>query len=122
MDAIKFLKERRRLLNSLGRTGEKCYGVSCGECPFDKRNNGTNSYCGDFESDYPERTVEIVEKWSKKNPQKTILQDYVEKHPNAPLRESGLPKYVCPNLLGYIGMEQGTCPDCLGCWNRPLEG
>lgn len=109
MDAVKYLKERSRMCKN---------HTCCSSCPLNEEARD----CRNTEKINPEEAVEIVEKWSKENPQKTILQDYVEKHPNAPLRESGLPKYVCPNLLGYIGMEQGTCPDCLGCWNRPLEG
>lgn len=114
MDAIKYLKEQKRMCET--------YQIDCEECPFFESFDGENVKCDEFPFLNPGRAVDLVEKWSAENPQKTILQDYVEKHPNAPLRESGLPKYVCPNLLGYIGMEQGTCPDCLGCWNRPLEG
>jgi hypothetical protein len=122
MDAVKYFEEKRRMFDKLGRIDLECEGVSCNECPFATRNNGKDLNCDHFELVYPELAVEIVEKWSAENPQKTILHDFLEKHPNAPLRESGLPKYVCPNLLGYIDMEKESCPDCVGCWNRPLEG
>lgn len=52
---------------------------------------------------------------------KTILQDFLEKYPNAMLDESGVPK-TCPNALGYT-KENGCVYDgnCRDCWNRPLE-
>ena len=114
MDAIKYFKEKKRMCDKIKR--------DCYKCPLGQTNNGRKANCEGLQLGYPEESVEIVEKWSLENPQKTMLQDFLEKHPNAPLRESGLPKYVCPNLLGYIDMEKENCPDCVGCWNRPLEG
>lgn len=57
-------------------------------------------------------------------PKKTILQDLLEKYPNAVLGSDGAPK-VCPSKLGYSDMKECVeCygyEDCVACWNRPLE-
>lgn len=57
-------------------------------------------------------------------PKKTILQDLLEKYPNAELGRDGTPK-ICPSKLGYSDMKECVeCygyEDCVACWNRPLE-
>ena len=61
MDAVKFFKELERLsendLDSFNKLG--------------------------FIIDYKEK-VDFVEKWSKEYPLKTRMEDFLEKHPNAP--------------------------------------
>lgn len=118
MDAIKFLKEYRRMCNQYicaDISGENCspecalYGEHC------------HLACEDLKV---EDIVFRVEKWSEKHPEKTILQDFLEKYPNAPLTEAGLPDGICPFMLGYKGNETKCIPDeyfCKKCWNSPLE-
>lgn len=113
MDAVKYFKERERMLESLGKTEGKCGGVSsCSTCFLHP--NGKCLY-NDVES------VAIVEKWSKEHPQKTMLQDFLEKYPNARLNTDGTP-HCCPTNLGYIKDPYCKWEGCLKCWNRPLEG
>lgn len=123
MDAVKYFEEKRRMLDSLGRTEGACHGVECSYCPFSQKNNGVEIYCDGLEILYPERAVEIIEKWSQEHPRKTMLQDFLEKYPKARLEKNGTPKDVCPENLGYC--EEIYCHtnkgDCLACWNRPLE-
>lgn len=116
MDAIKFLKEYRRMCNQYiyaDTSGENCspecalYGEHC------------HLACGDLKV---EDIVFRVEKWSEEHPEKTILQDFLEKYPNALLDKDGLPE-ICPHQIGYPRMK-GCIPDeyfCKKCWNRPLE-
>ena len=122
MDAVKYFKEKKRMLNSLGRTEGRCYDVECSTCLFCSKNNGIGVGCGELELSYPERAIEIIEKWSQGHPQKTILQDFLEKYPKAKLRDNGTPNF-CPEYLGYC--EEAYCykndRDCVKCWNRPLE-
>lgn len=70
------------------------------------------------------KIVEIVEQWSKAHPQKTMMQNFFEKFPNAPKRVDGAPKMVCPYHVGYVS-ELEDCDNfhrkCLECWSRPLE-
>ena len=54
--------------------------------------------------------------------QKTILQDFLEKYPNAPKEEDGKPMDICPYHLGYAPNKSCMKMNCEDCWNRPLEG
>ena len=118
MDAIKYLKKKKRMLDSLGRKSGRCNGVLCSDCPFDN----VKMDCSDFEAEYPEKAIAIVEKWTEEHPQKTILSDFMEKHPKAPIDDDGLPEALCPYDLGYEDDESDcdiSC-SCRDCWNRPL--
>lgn len=67
--------------------------------------------------------INIVEQWSKNHPRKTILQDFLEKHPKAPRKNDGLPK-CCPYYCGYSDIYDcfgGEINTCFNCWNRPME-
>ena len=61
----------------------------------------------------------ILAKWAAEHPEKTIADDFYEKHPRAPRDDNGNPK-PCAEEVGYIK----ECPDgvsCHDCWRRPLE-
>lgn len=117
MDAIKYFEEKKRMLDSLGRKSGICSGVNCSDCPFYAFKRGL--LCGEFEFGYPEEAIAIVEKWAEEHPQKTMLMDFLEKYPNAPLRWDSIP-CACPWALGYE--EKRKCTNsCKDCWNRPLE-
>ena len=125
MDAVKYFKEKTRMLNSLGRKFGKCDGASCLNCPLASMNNGKGLSCSDFEAEYPEEAVAIVEKWAAEHQQKTMLQDFLEKYPNAELAKDGTPFGLCPFRLGFTKYE-GCCTyeynKCFKCWNRLIEG
>ncbi len=111
MEIKKYFEERIRMLNSYGRIKRECDGVNCHECPFNKKDYGCN--LNTLES------VDIVEKWSKEHPQKTMLQDLLEKYPNIQLNDRGIPRDLCPHSLGYS--KGCRLSNCITCWNRPLE-
>lgn len=120
MDAAKFLKERNRMCDSYGSS-------SCRACQINEARGAMRCY--DFQKEYPEQVVDIVEKWSKVHPQKTILQDFLEKYPKALIEDGAFPA-ACPFQLGYEtesekdknGYCESTARDsCRRCWNRPLE-
>lgn len=120
MDIVKYFKEKRRMLNSLGRIDGICTGVNCFRCPLSEENNGTKLACRYFEAEYPEKTIAIIVKWAAEHPQKTMLQDFMEKYPNAAMKPDGTPR-LCPDRLGYE--EDKSCiGSCVKCWNRPIEG
>lgn len=123
MEAAKYFKERKRMLNSLGRKSGVCDGLMCSNCPFADTKNGKNLNCSAFEAEYPEKAIAIVEKWAAEHPQKTIFQDFLEKYPNASLTSYGTP-HMCPCELGYEEKNPGICFSrrCIDCWNRPIEG
>lgn len=120
MDAIKFLKEKNRMT-------KKC-SIHCADCPLGSEKNTTGFACGDLQREYPEIVVNIVEKWSAEHPQKTILQDFLEKYPKAELIHNKFPE-IFPYSLGYaenrqcvLDTEERFCSEeCEECWNRPLE-
>ena len=64
----------------------------------------------------------ILAKWAEEHPEKTIADDFFEKHPNAPGKQDKQP-LPCAVHCGYID----KCPDdfsaleCKKCWRRPLE-
>lgn len=113
MDALKYLKEKQRMCDKIKR--------DCYKCPLGQTNNGRKANCEGLQLGYPEESVEIVEKWSAEHPQKTILQDFLEKYPNALLNEAGVPESCCKNL-GFLPMGYCSITSCEDCWNRPLEG
>ena len=109
MDALKFIKEFKRMCNC-------CSGGFCAGCPRKE-----NPSCDDsmMDDDELNKLIADVEKWSKEHPQKTRLQDFREKYPNALLYYDGTPIPCCSDL-GYCKEcpEGTTCEDC---WNVPVE-
>ena len=71
---------------------------------------------------YPEEAEKALIDWDKAHPQKTILQDFLEKYPNAKLNKIGFPKGIRPHDLGYP-IFSNDCSDhgCKKCWNSPYE-
>lgn len=96
------------MMNVKGCPCEKSDPVSCNPCTSEI-----------------EILVKIIEQWSKSHPQKTMIQDFFEKFPNAPKTENGTPRNICPCDCGYEPESYIVCEhftdDCLKCWSRPLE-
>lgn len=83
MDALEFLKERKRMCTSC----KNCYG-----CPLE----GTHcvlSYVTPDE-DY-KRIIATVEQWSKEHPRKTRQSVFLEQYPCARIDSQGV-LYACP--------------------------
>lgn len=90
----------------------------CGGCPLQ-----ISSGClmGHDETETTcRKTVELVEYWANEHLQKmTILDDFLEKYPNAIRNSQGFP-VMRPCDLGYINSE--SCPnDCTLCWKMLME-
>ncbi|MGI5958995.1 MAG: hypothetical protein ACOX60_06240 [Massiliimalia sp.] len=101
MDAVEFLKELERMVKTDPVATKKYY-----------------SNCSKHQE-----AVNFVEQWSKSHPQKTRLQDFLEKHPKALKDDVGRP-VACARLIGYCEYcdnEYVTAEYCLKCWNKPLE-
>ena len=95
-----------------------CKSPECDDCPL-----STEKVCQDLREDYDESLIEsILAKWAAEHPEKTIADDFYEKHPNAPGKQDKQP-LPCAVHCGYID----KCPDdfsaleCKKCWRRPLE-
>ena len=121
MDAVKYLKEKTRMIDSLGGSEGSCIGASCTKCPLSENNNRSTLTCYQLERFNPEKAVEIVERWAAEHPARTMIMDFMEKYPNAPLDKDGKPN-ICPYELGYE--EEFECDfysDCVKCWDRPIK-
>ena len=106
MEALKFFKERRRMCNYYSR---------CLECP---RADEPNCNIEEMSDEELENFVNTVEQWSKEHPQRTRLQDFREKYPDALMKQGNCPK-TCAKDLGYCK----ECPEvttCEECWNMPV--
>lgn len=98
-----------------------CTGfTTCEKCPlylFDKdvHCKWTMCYC-------PDEAEAILAKWAEEHPEKTIADDFFEKHPNAPRDDANDP-YPCAKDCGYS--KPPYCERipfrCNNCWRRPLE-
>lgn len=62
----------------------------------------------------------ILAKWAEEHPEKTIADDFFEKHPKAKRCPSGCPD-VCAQSVGYVDECPGELETCAECWSRPLE-
>lgn len=117
MDAVKFINEVYRMCRAIDR--------KCASCPFHYKKGAAilGFPCQSVQRESPEKAVKIVEKWSREHPQKTLLQDFKEKYPNAKIsKDDGTPG-ICPLDLGYEKTRichkmNITCKDC---WHRPLD-
>ena len=103
MDAIKFLKEKKRMCTLM---------VGCLNCPISILNNKFGEPCGYFEKKHPEDAVAIVEKWSKEHPIKTRQSEFLKMFPNTKVSNGVIS--ICPK---HIDSECGAnCnEDCTKC-------
>lgn len=107
MDAIKFLKEKNRMVKV---NSEGFCTVGCTECPLYSENNGTNKACPDYIKIYPEKAVAIVEKWSAEHPKKTRQDEFLEAYPDAKITKSGVVN-ICPKEIEK-SKKFDCCVDC----------
>lgn len=97
--------------------------INCDNCALCSKNNGSNKMvsCISFEMYYPEKAIEIVQKWSDKHPQKTCLTELLKIFPNTPLNDDGTPKGICLHELGATSLDNCEVDNaCAKCWNQPL--
>ena len=64
----------------------------------------------------------ILAKWAAEHPEKTRLDDFLDKHPRAYLDDNDTPR-ACAKNLGYCTecIDKGDLDQCDNCWRRPLE-
>lgn len=123
-----YFKEKKRMT----KTKKYVCEIDCDDCPLSSSNNGIDISCASLEANYPNKAIEIVQKWSDGHPQKTFLTDFLEKYPNAPLEENGTPRFCPYDLdLGYMTKEDcymmtkedfDDCSQyCKQCWNTSIK-
>lgn len=108
MDALEFLKERKRMCN--------CY-EHCEGCPLERINCALNAVDSDEEN---EQVIAAVEQWSKEHPRKTRQSIFLEQYPEARLAKNGI-LLICPCAISAEYRSEGnpcsrkeysTCADC----------
>lgn len=108
MEALEFLKERKRLCNSY---------KNCDGCPFVKGLCAISDITSDEER---KSVIATVEQWAKEHPRKTRQSVFLKQWPTAKIDESGCLD-VCPYLVSATHrdedgrcaiMMQSKCYDC----------
>ena len=104
------------------RMCEDYEAAECKTCPFDEAYGG---FCREFALTSPSKAEAILVKWAEEHPEKTIADDFFEKHPKA-LRGTGRMKdtpLTCAYQCGYGRSRDDMCGTsyCAECWRRPLE-
>ncbi len=120
IDCTKTTNYFNEKLKMTKRTKNGLCEIKCSNCPLCSNSNGEGLSCPDFEMFYPEKAIEIVQKWSDEHPPKTYLSEFLKNYPNAKLDEDGTPHKLCPWHLGLISVN--SCRNnCVRCWNQPVE-
>lgn len=90
----------------------------CANCPMFGKSDNCPDELWDMEAD-PEP---ILAKWAAEHPEKTRLDDFLDKHPRAYLDDNDTPR-ACAKNLGYCTecIDKGDLDQCDDCWRRPLE-
>jgi len=99
------------------------FGSCAGEsCPMRDKLNGDGRPCKKVFLENTEKAEPILTDWDEKHPIRTILDEFKENYPNAPLNKYGTPSDFCPTELGYE-TDCSKCPDSgsIVCWSRPAK-
>ena len=117
MDALEFLKERKRMCGSYN---------GCVGCPFEKSLCVISHVTSD--EDY-ERIIATVEQWSNEHPRKTRQSVFLEQYPEAQIDNNGV-LGVCPAPIFHSHRaDEGGCIEvsrsCTACrrefWMQEVE-
>ena len=111
MDALEFLRERKRMCN---------YYSHCDGCPLDDSKCVIESSTTDEDC---KRIVAAVEQWSKENPRKTRQSVFLEQWPEASINKTTGVLTICPSVLikecrddkgacGVYSLETCVCEAC----------
>ena len=106
--------------NFLKELSRMCDSCMCSECPIGQLDDELIGVCRHMMFEHPAETIAIVQKWSDEHPVKTILDDFLEKHPNAPKAATGTP-LACAWRAGYLDEDGCLSGRCTECWNKPLS-
>ena len=108
MNALEFLKERKRMCRS--------FGGSCGGCPLAESHCVISHVTTDEDC---ERVIAAVEQWSKEHPRKTRQSVFLEQYPEAEIDANGVLS-LCPMSIsaahrdsdGECNFQEKMCRDC----------
>ena len=114
MDALEFLRERKRMCKS--------FGTSCDGCPL---HGGPCTNINRMNDGYLERILVKVEQWSKEHPRKTRQSVLLEQWPNCMMNEDGV-VMMCPrNVERMYVCDLSDSVECTDCrrkfWMQEVE-
>ena len=100
------------------------YYENCDDCPRQGKVCSNLALITDITE--LEELEKDVEKWSKEHPQKTRLQDFMEKYPDAAVHPDGQPVICCARLgyreyCGKVFGSDACFVQCKDCWNMMVE-
>lgn len=118
MDAVKFIKEQKRM----------CNGRPCANCPMFEMHQkmgtlGCNTWC----MDHPEESVTVVEKWAEEHPRKTRQSVFLQRYPHAKIEPgNGIlelpPCFIEPAMYGHGSCRGIPCANCRKAyWLKEVE-
>lgn len=110
MDALEFLRERKRMCKSFNRCSDGC-PVWRGSCKLE------TGAVFEWEAD---KQVEIVKEWATAHPRKTRQSVFLEQCPDAIISDDELPEVapcqLCAGLIHGGSVEdcenRGLCVEC----------
>lgn len=111
------MNDKVKIIRDLGRVCKE--KINCLTCELSINKNCDNLPCSEYMFKHPEKSVEIIEKWAKEHPEKTYMDDFFEKFPQARRDENEHP-YVCRNNI-YGETHECNRTDCKKCWTEPIE-
>lgn len=99
MDALKFIKEAKRMCQSY---------EECEACPADAKGNFVDCRVDIMQDIDVADAVAIVEKWAKEYPKKTRQSVFLEHYPESCLDEYGVLR-LCPSDISADYRDGGRC-------------
>lgn len=108
--AIEFLKTKNRMCEK---------HKACGDCPMSRYNNPVKEPCSEFIRKFPNKAIEIVEKWLKENPAKTNKDKFIEVFHQSQLNSARC-VYDITGKCGYVPSGL-PCNDC-DWWKEEYKG
>ena len=114
MDAKKYIRDKYRMTDGCN--------IDCHTCNLHRESTGHDINCSDFESEFTDEAISIVEAWCRSFPERTILDDLKEKYPKyVPISKTDDTPQFCCRTLGYECNEP-NCYEaaCKKAWNSPL--
>lgn len=106
-----YLKERARMSNS-------CSEGTCINCPLLSLLNSKNMSCNEYESKYPSKMIDFVQKWSDEHQIKTYKEDFFEKFPAAERNAEGYPNFHPGYFYGYSHFDETMSTN--ECWDMVM--
>lgn len=105
MDAVKFIKERKRM----------CNVRPCATCPlFAVHQLEYLPDCKEWCMDHPEASVTVVENWAEEHPRETRQSEFLKQWPNAKMNQDTETISILPCWIDK-SMEYTCCGNCYDC-------